>query len=107
MNLSFTFEPLFQGWSVQQILNRYYQWFVETYPEINCKHIDTSRLDKGNPSGIYSPHIMTIRNVDNSKYFIVSYWDRAVDLTWSGNGWDHDNCVGIVTSAGINKQKIL
>ena len=104
MNLSFTFEPLFSNWSVQQIFNRYYNWFVETHPQINSTHIDTARLDKSNPSGIYSPHLLTIRNTDNQKYILVSYWDKAAELTWKGNGWDYENCVDLITSAGVRDE---
>ena len=104
MKLSFTFEPQFSNWSVQQIFNRYYEWFVEYHKEINCTHINTARLDKSNPSGVYSPHLMTIRNLDNQKYILVSYWDKAVELTWNGNGWDYENCVDIITSSGVSKE---
>ena len=104
MKLSFTFEPQFSNWSVQQIFNRYYKWFVDYHREIDCTHIDTARLDKSNPSGVHSPHLMTIRNLDNQKYILVSYWDKAVELTWNGNGWDYENCVDIITSSGVSKE---
>ncbi len=102
MNLSFTIEPLFCGWSVQQILNKYTNWFIENHPQHNVEIIDTSKLLKSNPSGIYSPHLLTIRNTENKKYMVVSYWDKAMELTWEGNGWDFENCVDIVTSSGVN-----
>lgn len=102
MKLLFTFEQLHQKWSVQQMFNRYFEWFKETYSNIECVHINTQYLDKSNPSGLYSPHLMTIRNDDTKKYFLVSYWDKAIELTYTGNGWDYENCVGIVTSSGVH-----
>jgi len=104
MNLSFTFEKSHSNWSVLNVFNQYFNWFKKEYNQFNCEHVDISKLDKSNPSGIYSPHLMTIRNLDNKKYIIVSYWDKAIELTWEGNGWDNQNCVDIITSSGVSKE---
>jgi hypothetical protein len=44
---------------------------------------------------------MVVKNKDNGKYLVVSYWDRPDEITWDGNGWDNKNCVEIITSAGF------
>lgn len=101
MNLSFTFEYPHSEWSPINVFKRYYDWYVSVTDE-KAQYVNSSNFDKSNPSGIYSPHIMTIRNINTKKYFIVSYWDRAVELTWDGNGWDNQNCINIITSSGIH-----
>ncbi len=106
MKLTFTFEGLHSIWSPQIIFNKYFEWFSnQDHDGVEFEHVNLPIDErKNNPSGIFSPHIMTIRNLVNKKYMIISYWDRAVDLTWPYNGWDHENCVDFITSAGVHTE---
>ena len=103
MNLQFSFEGRGGSWSVKEVFNRYYLNFIKNNKEHNVTYVNSSFLYKGNPSSYFSPHIMVIKNLDNQKYIIVSYWDRAYDLTLGHNGWDHPNCVDLITSSGIHQ----
>jgi hypothetical protein len=45
---------------------------------------------------------MTITNLDTKKYLIISYWDRPIEMTWEGNGWDTQYRVELISSSGSN-----
>ena len=47
---------------------------------------------------------MTITNLDTKKYLIVSYWDRAIELTWEWNGWEPHNMVELISSSGVKPE---
>jgi hypothetical protein len=101
MNLQISFENSVGNWSVKNVFNRYYEKYIKNNHQYNFTYVNSSLLYDNNPSSFYSPHIMVIKNMDNKKYMIISYWDRAFDLTFSVNGWDHNNCVEIITSSGV------
>jgi hypothetical protein len=105
MKLSFTLEPLMSSWAPQRIFNQYYNWFIENNQDIETEYINIDGFNK-TPCGLYSPHNMTIRNVENKKYMIITYWDRPDDFTTDYNGWDIENCVEILTSAGVTDKVI-
>jgi hypothetical protein len=47
---------------------------------------------------------MTITNLDTKKYLIVSYWDKAIELTWEWNGWEPKNMVELISSSGTKPE---
>lgn len=104
MNLQFSFEGGESNWSVKEVFNKFYYQFITKNNLYNISYVNSSLHYKGNPSSFFSPHIMVIKNLDNEKYIIVSYWDRAKDLTFDGNGWDNKNCVEIITSSGVHEE---
>jgi len=106
MRLQFTFENPHTDWSVLLVFKQFYDYFVETYKDIKIECVNSSKFLDRNPSGLHSAHIMSIKNLDNQKYIIVSYWDKAVELTWGGNGWDNENCVELITSSGVHNQDL-
>jgi hypothetical protein len=83
-------------WSVTIVFDEFYKIFSK---EHNVKYITPINVHE--PAGIHSPHIMTIRNKHTKKYVAISYWDRAEELLYKGLGWDTENLVGIITSAGV------
>lgn len=99
MNIEIGFEYPKNDWSVTNVFNGVYNDLLKT--NLNLKYIDTSKLYNGNPGGTNSPHIMTLKNIDNGNYIVVSYWDRASDFTLSHNGWIVNNCKDILTSSGV------
>jgi hypothetical protein len=101
MKLQFSFEGGDSSWSVKNVFNRYYNNFLSSHKNHDVIFLDSSQFYDGNPSNFFSPHIMVIKNLDNEKYMIVSYWDRAIDLTFSSNGWNQENCVELFTSSGV------
>jgi len=101
MNLQFSFEGGDSWWSVKKVFNQFYNEFITNNTEHNISFLDSSLYYDKNPSSFFSPHIMVIKNLENEKYIIVSYWDRAFDLTFKSNGWDNEKCVNIITSSGV------
>jgi hypothetical protein len=102
MNIEFTFEYPHTPWAGFHVFKKYYDYFVKKNKKIKVDYINSSKHFNGNPSGPYAAQTMVIKNKDNGKYLVVSYWDRPEEITWDGNGWDNQNCVEIVTSAGFN-----
>ena len=100
MRLEFRFENPHTDWAVLHVFKKYYEYFIKENPHIECSYINSSQFYNGNPSGIYSAQIMTITNLDTKKYLIVSYWDKPVEMTWNGNGWDTNYRVELISSAG-------
>ena len=100
MNLEFKFESPHNEWSPLHVFKKYYEWFIEQNQNVTVSYVNSSHFYNGNPSGIYSPHLMTITNLNTKKYLIVSYWDKPIEMTWEGNGWDINNRVEIITSSG-------
>lgn len=101
MKLEFKFENSYSDWGPLLVFKNYYDWFFKYNDIHDVTFKNTTPMERSNPSGTSSPHIMTIKNVENNKYFIVSYWDRAIELTWEGNGWDVKNMVELITSSGV------
>jgi len=101
MKLSFKFEPRMSYWAPQQIFNDYYDWFKKENPNIETEYINIDLYEK-TVCGLYSPHVMVIRNTENDKYFLINYWDRPEDFTTNYNGWDVENMVEHFTSAKTN-----
>lgn len=102
MNILVTFEYPYTSWNPLIVFKNYYEWFESYYSNHTITYQNTEPHTRHNPSGIGSPHVMIIRNLENKKYIIVSYWDRAIELTWQGNGWDVENNVDLITSAGVH-----
>jgi hypothetical protein len=101
MKLSFTFEPRMSQWAPQQIFNDYYEWFKNEYTAIDTEYINIDLFEK-TVCGLYSPHVMVIRNIENKKYFLIDYWDKPEDFTTNYNGWDVENMVEHFSSAKNN-----
>jgi hypothetical protein len=104
MRLEFRFEGPHTDWSVLHVFDKFYKKFINENPHIECTYVSSGMFHNGNPSGIYSPHIMTIINLDTKKYLIVSYWDRAIELTWECCGWEPQNMVELISSSGTKPE---
>ena len=92
-------KPHGSKWSVHNVFDRYYEIFSKKYNTEYITPVNTSE-----PAGPHSPHLMTIRNINTRKYIVVSYWDRANELLIPGLGWDTENLVKIITSAGVPQE---
>jgi hypothetical protein len=89
-------KPHGSSWSVCNIFDKFYNEFKEIKKIRYVEPINTTE-----PAGLDSPHILTIKNPKNNKYIIVSYWDRAEELTMTHLGWEPNNMVSLFTSAGV------
>jgi hypothetical protein len=104
VNLYINFETPHTYWCPLIVYDRFFSWFKKNYSEHDIEYDNSSKKYNGNPSGPFSPHIMVIKNKENGKYIIVSYWDRAIEFTWDANGWNHKNMVDLITSAGVHEK---
>jgi hypothetical protein len=104
MKIEFRFENPHTDWTVLYVFKQFYEQFIVENPDIECSYINSSKFHNGNPSGLYSAQIMTITNLDTKKYLIVSYWDRAIELTWEWNGWEPHNMVELISSSGVKPE---
>lgn len=104
MNIEFTFEWPHTQWAVLHVFKNYYESFIKKNKKIKTTYVNSSKFYDGNPSGPYSAQSMVIKNLDNQKYMVVTYWDRPEELRHDGNKWDNKNCVSIITSAGYNSR---
>lgn len=88
-----------------------------TYPDIKFQLKDYRRIDPiGDPyQEVFSKfkynhgafNFLIIENDENKKYFIVSHWDKLIQITGGENGkpgdwghWDLENCVGVFPAVG-------
>jgi hypothetical protein len=83
-------------WSVTNMYDKFFNYLSENY---ECVHNPPSCVGYGSPN---SPHHMTIKNLNNNKYFVVSYWDFTGDIYNPIYGWDVDNMVKLFTSSGVH-----
>ncbi len=102
LNLEVSYQYPFNDWSVFNVFNGFYNELIKKYKNVNFNYVNSGYLYNGNPCSYYSPHIMVIKNKDNGKYIIISYWDRAEELSYDTHGWDDSKRVQLVTSAGVH-----
>lgn len=102
MEIEVIYEKPHNGWSVTEIFDRTFKSLCNLYPEHNFVHINSSQFYPVGPGEMYSPHLMVIRNKENLKYILVSYWDVSGDLFYRENGWiDIENRVQFISSSGL------
>jgi hypothetical protein len=105
VNLEFRFENPSHSWSVLHV----FKLFFDEVSNTKKFKIDYKNSAFGSDrfaGGLNSAHVMSIKNLDNGKYILVSYWDNCSDLLNPHNGWDVKNCVEIISSAGIRENKV-
>ena len=104
MKLHINFEKPHTHWIPLIVYDKFFSWFKEKYSEHEIEFENSSEKYNGNPSGPFSPHIMVIKNKENGKYILISYWDRAIEFTWDANGWEHEKMVDLITSSGVHEK---
>ena len=102
MNLQVTYEQPHNSWTVYNTFKKFHDYINTKFD--NVEYIMSNSKYDGNPSGIYSPHVMRIKNLDTQKYHIISYWDKAHELDYKNGGWEPEDRVSIYTSCGVFKE---
>ena len=102
MNIEIGYEYPHSQWSVFHVFKGFHEILTSGNPSVNFNYLNFGTCDNRCAQNIYSPHVMTIKNKDNGKYFIISYWDNIEDFNHISNGWDPDRCVNIFTSSGVH-----
>jgi hypothetical protein len=103
MNLEFRYETPTHDWAVLHVFNAYHR-FLQLDKKFNIVHTNLGGLQNRYAGGVNSAQILMIKNIDNKKYILVSYWDNVKDLVFDTHGWDPHNCVEIITSSGPNEK---
>ncbi len=112
MNINIIFEHGGQDWTYKSIFHTYFDQCSFQNPNINFTSIDSLSIPRPEhmfgANSKYGPFYMMIQNPDNQKYILVSYWDKLLDITkhYSATGFDLENCVEIITSAGGHSDDI-
>jgi hypothetical protein len=96
--------PYTTSWSITHVFKKFHEYCLENVKDIEFEYLNYDHHLDGNPSGLFSPHNMRLINEDTEKYIVVSYWDKAIEMTWGGNGWNPDKCVDFITSSGANEE---
>lgn len=102
MTLEVSYQYPFTNWSVFNVFNGFYEELIKTNKNIKFKYVNSGEVYDGNPSSYYSPHVMVIKNIENLKYILISYWDRADELSIKKHGWNDENRVQFITSSGVH-----
>lgn len=100
MKLQLIYEYPHSSWTVYHTFKKFHDFINTKFGDVD--YIMSNTKYNGNPSGIYSPHIMSVKNLDTKKYHVISYWDRAHECDYENGGWDPTNRVSIYTSSGVS-----
>jgi hypothetical protein len=101
MKLEFTYQFPHTSWSVFHVFNNFYNDCLNTRKDIEISSINSSDYYIGNPGAPFSPHILTIKNLETNKYIIVSYWDHPKEFTFESHGWINEDRIKLITSSGV------
>jgi disulfide oxidoreductase YuzD len=101
MKLEFTYQFPHTNWSIFHVFDKFYKNCETKLKKHKITRVNSSNHYIGNPGAMFSPHIMTIRNIKNNKYIIISYWDHPQEFDMEHHGWDVSKRVGLYTSSGI------
>jgi hypothetical protein len=104
MNL--IFEYSFDGGGNQgfgHVFNNIYYKINTYYPEVNKSKISVYDVYPGcqSPGGRCGISSLKIINPDNKKTTVLSFWDRAMDITTGHLEWDSLNVVHLIGGLGI------
>ena len=104
MNIEINSSKQISDWSIEHFYKLFFKLFSEKHKDHNVVWFNNSTPGESkNPGGPHSPHILTVKNLDNNKYIIISYWDNSSELlnsTWSNYG----ELVQIITSSGLHNE---
>jgi hypothetical protein len=111
--------PRDPNWTFTEVQYLYYRYIRKYAPpgiEIVLKHRDEEKEARGFGDCKYGgckfgPLYLVIENDENKKYILISYWDRLSDVLVNLDGparthFDPENCVEILTSAGVHDPKV-
>lgn len=109
MNIEIGYEYPHSQWTIFHVFKEYHELLMVNNPDVNFNYLNFGSLQNRSAQNIYSPHVMTIKNIENEKYFIISYWDNVNDFDYELNGWNPEKCVNIFTSSGVhtNNNKVI
>lgn len=99
MKLNVVYESPHTDWSVLHVFEGYVNLLKERGYELYIEH--TNSIGTRDPNRYKSPHTLFIKNLETSKYVLISYWDNAESFFYEPHGWDLKNCMGVFTSSGV------
>ena len=114
MVIDFSFEWNEETFSPGAVYAKYFNKIKELRPDIQFVYSD-SRYQRAEQEGKtyfghccrYGPFYLMIRNVENNKYILVSYWDAIKDIfEFKDNGFALGLLQEIITSSGVIQNDI-
>ena len=111
MNIDLIFEWNDHGWCPTTTYVKFFNKIKLLRPDINFNFISSVELRDDKFTGhacIYGPFYMVIRNRDNGRYILVSYWDTLKDIILDANhcNFDLNMMIEIITSIGVHTNDI-
>lgn len=100
MQLEIKYEKPSHNWCVLHVFDEFYKYIKD---KADHEYINSASFKNRFAGGINSAQVMILKNKQNGKYILVSYWDNCKDLVLDSNGWDRKKCVDIITSSGIDE----
>lgn len=102
MNIEVNFSKQVSDCTIEHFHKDFYHVFKTMYPNENIIWYNNSTPGVyKSPGSPHSPFVLTIKNLDNNKYIIVSHWDRShelLDNSWSNYG----ELVQLITTSGLH-----
>jgi len=96
-------------WNPVPIYKHFFYYLVCQYPDIHFNHINSAFAPEKKPGSApcerFSHWYMEIRNPENKKFLLISYWDKARNIFEKESdyaGFDIENLVELFTSTGIH-----
>jgi len=88
-------------WFLNHYFHHVCNLLVEKNTDIKFDIVNVGQCSPRDPNTINSAHIMTIRNPENKKYILISFWDKN-SILFNRKVWDTENMVQLITSSGFN-----
>lgn len=105
MNIEVSYEFPHTSWNVARVFDNVAKTLEKKYNNVERK--DSAPRTDGNPGNFYSPHMLTLKNIETDEYIVVSYWDRAFELFYESCGWNPKKCKAIYTSSGVRSSDYI
>jgi len=100
-SLELYYEKPHTNWFLSHYFNNVANKLINQHKDISFKVVNTGEYKNRDPNNISSPHILTIKNPDNEKYILISFWDKNA-IIFNKTIWQPEKMVQALTSSGIN-----
>ena len=106
MNFKVYFAGGGEHWCYIAVFHNLFKKLKNTYPNYTFNFVDnfSVRREEDSVNAKFGDIHMIIENIENKKYFVISYWDTIRDITMHHRvtNWDIENCVEIFATSGTH-----
>jgi len=103
--LELYYEKPHSDWFLNTYFHLAAEMLIEKNKDIDFKVINVGERKERDPNTINSAHIMTVRNPENEKYILISFWDKN-SILFNTCVWNPLNMVQLLTSSGLNRGEL-